>query len=73
MLVTFLRTDLTERYDKSGMAADRIELIRKTGTGEMMSRWEPWMGLAGGVGWVGYLLFVRRYFVHRGEAPNATS
>jgi len=30
---------------------------------EMMSRWMPWMGLVGGAVWLGYLLYVRRYFV----------
>jgi hypothetical protein len=72
-VVTFSRTDLTQMYEKMGMPADQIELIRKVGVVEMMSRWGPWLGLTGGVGWLAYLLFVRRYFVHRGEAPTATA
>ncbi|HUE16670.1 MAG TPA: hypothetical protein VMR25_21020 [Planctomycetaceae bacterium] len=73
MVVTFSRTDLIQMYEKMGMPADQIELIRKMGMVEMMSRWGPWLGLAGGVGWLGYLLFLRRYFVHRGATPIVTS
>jgi hypothetical protein len=73
MVVTFSRTDLLQMYEKMGVPADQIELIRKMGMVEMMSRWGPWMGLAGGVGWLGYLLFLRRYFVHHGAAPIATA
>jgi hypothetical protein len=73
LVVTYLRTDLMEMYEKTGMPIDQIELIRKTGIVEMMSRWGPWMGFVSGVGWVGYLLFIRRYFVHRDETPIATS
>jgi drug/metabolite transporter (DMT)-like permease len=73
MVVTFSRTDLMQMYEKMGMPADQIELIRKMGMVEMMSHWGPWMGLAGGVAWLCYLLFVRRYFVDRGEAPIATA
>jgi thiol-disulfide isomerase/thioredoxin len=73
MVVTFSRTGLTEMYEKMGMPADQIELIRKMGMVEMISRGAPWMGLAGGAGLLAYLLFVRRYFVHRGAAPIATA
>ena len=72
MMVTFSRTDLTAMYEKMGLPADQIEMIRKMGMIEMMSRWGPWMGLVGGVVWLGYLLFVCRYFVRGGEAPITT-
>ena len=47
-------------------AAEQIDVMRSTGTLEMME--SPfiagWLVLMG-VGYVGYLLFVRRYFVAR--------
>ena len=63
MAVTFLRTDLMEMYEKMQMPAAQLEMMRKSGMIEQMSRWMPWMGLVGGVAWLGYLLYVRRYFV----------
>lgn len=73
MVVTFSRTDLMEMYEKMGMPADQLELIRKTGIVESMSHWGPWMGLVVGAGWLGYLLYVRRYFVHSGVGTTWTS
>jgi len=62
-VVTFSRTDLMEMYKKMRMPAVQLEMMRKSGMMEMMSRWMPWMGLVGGAVWLGYLLYVRRYFV----------
>jgi hypothetical protein len=73
MVVTFSRTDLMEMYEKMGMPADQLEMIQKTGIVESMSHWGPWMGLVGGAAWLGYLLYVRRYFVHSGEGTTGTS
>jgi len=73
MVVTFSRTDLMEMYEKMKMPADQLEMIRKTGLVESMSQWGPWMGLVGGAGWLGYLLYVRRYFVRSGEGTTGTS
>jgi hypothetical protein len=63
MVVTFSRTNLMEMYEKMGMPADQLDMVRKTGLVEAMSHWGPWMGLVSGAGWLGYLLYVRRYFV----------
>ena len=70
--VTFLRSDLMKMYEQMRMPAAQLEIIRKSGMIEMMSRWAPWMGLVGGAVWLGYLLYVRRYFVrHAAEAGKA--
>jgi hypothetical protein len=61
--VTFSRVDLMEMYEKMHMPAAQLEMMRKSGMVEMMSRSMPWMGLVGGAVWLGYLLYVRRYFV----------
>ncbi|MGO8744408.1 MAG: hypothetical protein ACLQNE_00330 [Thermoguttaceae bacterium] len=63
MAVTVSRTDLTEMYEKMHLPAAQLEMMRKSGMMEMMSRWMPWMGFVGGAMWLGYLLYVRRYFV----------
>jgi hypothetical protein len=48
-------------------------MMQKMGLAESMSRWGPWMYLMGGAGWLGYLLYVRRYFVRSGEGTTGTS
>jgi hypothetical protein len=63
-MVTFSRTGLMEMYKKMQMPAAQLEMIRKSGMIEAISRWMPWMGLVGGIVWLGYLLYVRSYFVH---------
>jgi hypothetical protein len=50
-------------YEKMRMPAAQLEMLRKSGLIEALSRWMPWMGLVFGVIWLGYLLYVRRYFV----------
>jgi hypothetical protein len=69
-VVTFARTDLMQMYEKMGMPADQLEMIRKMGLVETMSSWGPWMGLVGGVCWVGYLLYLRRYFVRSDDTAS---
>jgi hypothetical protein len=73
MAVTFSRTNLMEMYEKTGMPADQLEMIRKTGFFESMSHWGPWMSLVSGIGWLGYLLYVRRYFVRNSEGTTGTA
>ena len=65
-VVTFSRSGLMEMYEKMGMPPAQLEMIRKSGVVESMSRWGPWLGLLGGAVWLGYLLYVRRYFIHNG-------
>ncbi len=67
-MLTFSRIDLMKMYEKMNMPAAQLEMIRKSGMVEAMSRWMPWMGLVGGAVWLGYLLYVRRYFVHANES-----
>jgi hypothetical protein len=66
-MVAFRQTGLMEMYEKMGMPEAQLEMMRKSGMVEAMARWMPWMGLVGGLVWLGYLLYVRRYFVRRGE------
>jgi hypothetical protein len=73
MVISFSRTDLMELYEKMGMPADQLEIIRKTGMVEAMSRWGPWGGLVGGAFWLGYLLYVRRYFLPKREEDTLMS
>ena len=53
-----------EMYEKMRMPAAQLEMMRKLGLIEAMSRWMSWMALASGILWLGYLWYVRRYFVH---------
>jgi hypothetical protein len=72
-VVTFSRIDLMKFYETMGMPADQLEMIRKMGIAEFMSHGGLWLAIAGGAAWVGYLLYLRRYFVRSGKAMNATS
>jgi hypothetical protein len=72
-LLMFSRTGFMKMYEKMGMPADQLEMMRKMGVAEWLTHWGPWMGLVGAAWWLGYLLYVRRYFVHRGEGTTATS
>jgi hypothetical protein len=63
MLLTFSRTNLMEMYERMRMPAAQLEMMRKSGLVESMSNWAPWIGLVGGAVFLGYLLYVRRYFV----------
>ena len=66
-VVTFSRMGLMEMYEKMGIPPAQLEMIRESGMVEAMSQWGPWLGpLVGGVVWLGYLLYVRRYFVRNG-------
>lgn len=72
-VVTFSRNDLMRMYEKMEMPAEQLEMIRKSGIVESMNRWGPWMGLVAGAAWLGYLLYVRRYFVRAAEETTITS
>ena len=52
-----------EMYDKMQMPAAQLEMMRTSGVLETMSRWMPWICFVSGVLCLGYLLYVRRYFV----------
>jgi hypothetical protein len=39
---------------------------------EMMSRWMPWIGLVSGALWLGYVLYVRRYFIPAEDDGTST-
>jgi hypothetical protein len=73
MVITTSRINLIEMSEKSGTPADQLETIRKTGLVERMSDRGPWIGLVGGAGFLCYLLYVRRYFVHGGEGTTHIS
>jgi len=73
LVITFSVTDLMAMYEKMQMPADQLETMRKMGFIVWMSRSALWMGLVGGVAWVGYMLYVRRYFVRGDDRPIGTS
>ncbi len=73
MAITFSYADLMAVYEKMKMPPDQLEMMRKIGFAESMSQLAPWMALVGGTAWVGYLLYVRRYFIADGEEIAATS
>jgi hypothetical protein len=66
-MITFSQDGLMEMYRKMQMPAAQLEMLRKSGMIEAMSRWMPWISLGGGIMWLGYLLYVRRYFVEAGS------
>jgi hypothetical protein len=68
LVITFKVTTLIAMYEKMNMPPDQLEMIRKMGMAEWMSRAAPWMALIGGVTWVAYMLYVRKYFVRVNEA-----
>ena len=70
MAVTFSRNGLMEMYGKMGIPAAQMEMMRKSGVIESLSRWAPWLGLACGVAWLGYLLYVRHYFVRNDDGTT---
>jgi hypothetical protein len=68
----FSGNNLMTLYEKLNMPPEQLELFRKTGFFVAMSRWGPWMSLVGGAAWLGYLLYVRRYFIHSDEQTTET-
>jgi hypothetical protein len=68
----FSGNTLMTMYEKVNMPPEQLELMRKTGFFEMMSKWGPWMSLVGGALWLGYLLYVRRYFIRKDEQTTET-
>ncbi len=72
MAITSSRAGLMEMYEKMGMPAAQLEMMRKSGVVETMSHWGPWIGILGGIAWLGYLLYVRRYFVRSAEGTTGT-
>ena len=69
--ITFSRAGLIEMYEKMGMPPAQLEMMQKSGFIDLLSRWGPWMGLVGGLMWLGYLLYVRHYFVRHREQTTA--
>lgn len=54
-------------YEKMHIPQKQLEVIKRQGVADVMSRYMPWMNGLSGVAWLGYLVYVRRYFV-AGEA-----
>jgi hypothetical protein len=72
--VIFIRHgDLMTMYEKMGMPADQLEMIRKLGMVEMLSQWGPWIAGASAIAWMGYLLYLRRYFVRGRDGTTAAA
>jgi hypothetical protein len=70
-LITFTRTDLIAMYEKMNLPPDQLDMIRKMGITEIMTRWTPWLSVIGAAAWVGYMWYVRRYFVEKGKGTAA--
>jgi hypothetical protein len=73
IVVTFSQTNLMNWYEKMALPDEQLEMFRKSGIAESMTHWGPWISLVGGAAWLGYLLYVRRYFVRHGDRTRATS
>jgi hypothetical protein len=68
----FAAMDLSDMYRRMGTSAELIEQMQKAGMFQMFSRYGPWLSLATGIGALGYLMFLRRYFFGaRILAPSA--
>ncbi len=66
-VVTFSRVSMMEMYEKMGMPEAQLEMIRKTGMAESVSSMMYWLVVPSAAIMVGYLLYVRRYFVRSGS------
>ena len=66
-LLSIARTDFMELYERMGMSAQQLDMIEQTGMVEKMSSmW--WVGIPFAVAFLGYLVYVKRYFgVSEGE------
>ena len=67
-LVTFARHDVTEMYELMGYPQGQLDQLRQLGllSGSRM----VWLLVVGPVPFLGYLLFVRRYFPARSHVPR---
>jgi hypothetical protein len=60
-LLTMAQTDLMELYERMGIPAEQLDMIRQMGMVEKMSAmW--WVGIPFAVAFLGYLIYVKRYF-----------
>jgi hypothetical protein len=57
-------------YEKMGLPAEQLELIRKSGLVESLAQWGPLASLVGGSAVVACLLYVRRYFVQASSSEG---
>jgi hypothetical protein len=74
-VLTLSRIDLMAMYEKMGMPPETLDQMRQMRMVELMSQWGPWVTLAVGAFGLGYLVYVRRYFVRGVEestGKNAT-
>jgi len=59
--LTMAQTDLMELYERMGFPAEQLDMIKQTGMVEKMSSmW--WVGIPFAVAFLGYLVYVKRYF-----------
>jgi hypothetical protein len=66
-VVTFSRVSMIEMYQKMGFPEAQLEMMRKMGMAESMPSMMFWLVVPSAVIMVGYLLYVRRYFVRGGS------
>jgi hypothetical protein len=64
MFVISSRGNMMEMYEKMGYSEQQMEMIRKLWDNGGFSIMMIWMAAIFGVAALGYLLYVRRYFVH---------
>lgn len=58
----FTKASLTEMYEAMHLPAAQWEMIQKSGMIDLLDCWMPWMGPIVGILWLGYLVYLRRYF-----------
>lgn len=71
-VVMLRQGDILSMYEKMGFPAETVDMIRKMGMIEMFASYGVWANIAIAVAYVGYLLYVRRYFVRKPEIAGAT-
>jgi hypothetical protein len=70
-VVTFLRVDLMDLYREMRLPADQLEIIEKSGMADRIQAYMPVMVGGFAVVFVGYMLWVRRYYA--GRVPGEDS
>ena len=71
VVVTFSRIDLIAMYEQMGFPAEQLDQMRKWGTAQMLSEWGPLGWVAFSVIFLGYMLYLRRYFFAKAQEATA--
>jgi hypothetical protein len=66
-VVTFMHTDMLALYQKTRLEPVQLEMMQKSGLIRIMRVSMPSMCLLSGLAWLGYLIYVRQYFVRKAK------